>query len=89
MWLDNASPLRVRFDQDSFVIIRNAGNEPLAVVYSAAASRTDTDADGNIEVQVIVRASPPCLLGITTDRAAALRIAQDRNSPCISPVSRR
>lgn len=87
VWFPNTSPLRVRFDQDSFVIVRNAESEPLAVVYSATASRTDVA--GNIEARVIVRVRSPCLLGVTLDHAAALRTAQDRNSSCISPVSRR
>jgi hypothetical protein len=85
IWLPNFSPLMVRFDQDSFLVVRTAGGQ-LRAVYSAGASRTD--APGNINALVAVQIRPPCLLGVTRDAEEALRLAREPSSPCIPPWRR-
>lgn len=84
-WFPNTSPVRVRFDKDTYVLVRNADGWS-AVVYSGVVNRTD--AEGNMPAFVAIRVAPtPCALAVTLDRAAALRAAAAAKGPCIPPVA--
>jgi hypothetical protein len=84
-WLPNTSPPRVRFDRDSFLVVRGPGGRPKAVVYSAGTSRTD--APGSLTTFAAIRVGPkPCLLRFARDLAAALRAARDGKTPCVPAV---
>jgi hypothetical protein len=86
-WFPNASPVRIRPGRERFLTVRGADGAPLAIVYSAFASRTD--GPGVIDAYVALRLRPrSCLLGVTRDAAAALRLARGASAPCIPPFER-
>ena len=60
-WFPNTSAVRVRFDKDMYVLVRNADGSS-AVVYTGVVSRTD--AEGNLPAFVALRVAPtPCRRG--------------------------
>jgi hypothetical protein len=86
-WFPNASPVRIRSGRERFLAVPGEDGIPAALVYSDFISRTD--GPGSVNVFVALRLRPqPCLLGVTSDPAAALRLARDASASCISPFGR-
>jgi hypothetical protein len=86
-WLPNATPVRMRPGRERFRVVPGAGGAAVALVYSGFVSRTD--GPGSVNVFVALRLRPQaCLLGVTRDSAAALRLTRDASAPCISPFGR-
>ena len=83
-WFPNASPVRIRPGRERFVVMPGVDGTPAALVYSGFTSRTDGPGSANVFVALRLRPQP-CLLGITRDPAAALRLARDARASCISP----
>jgi hypothetical protein len=86
-WFPNASPVRIRPGRERFLAMLGADRLPAALVYSGFVSRTD--GPGSVNVFVALRLRPqPCLLGVTRDPSAALRLARDASASCILPFGR-
>ena len=85
LWVADAGPVGVSFQEARLMVARDAGGRPRAAYYSGLADRLD--GTGSLDVFVAFRLRPrSCLLGVTASETEAQQIAADEKRACLPTI---